>query len=384
MFSIGVAPKLTSEQQRAKARARVRAKWRKARRHEANRLEPGEIRPTAAFPVKRWFLLPMESVSPLLYWPVLRTGPTLSSAYDSFHDFCIVKPNPWSSKAAVAFQKQLRPFLKEPLKPFFPVKPFPELISEFVNILRKNASVRRLMQRLVRAWKLRRATPVNDVDIVTMDTPKKKVELCDWWLCRTYPFEADSLYKSFLRCLLMRDSMWPTPQEIRNPYTNVPLTVAQSHFAIQALRHHGYTHWVLEALRAARYDWTEFKRMQSRQLRLAALRAQFQAPETDDYHETMMDFIESEYENHEVLFPKLIYSWALKHAAEHPTIAKWRTLCFRYYYIDITHECTFARDELMQKEVYHETAGLCGPVYDLYALKKVAHRESLIQTATTN
>ena len=93
----------------------------------------------------------------------------------------------------------------------------------------------------------------------------------------------------------------------------------------------------------------------------------------------MEDFITDEHEYREIPFPKIIYEWALKHAADAPRIREWRRLAFRHHEIEIDVADEIERSAKQQKELDAAAEKLCERPIELIAMRNAWKRAQLLK-----
>jgi len=203
--------------------------------------------------------------------------------------------------------------------------------NEAMRLAFLNESVRRRFKTLVNRWRRSTFTRANDEDLITVERPVKEVTVYDWVERKTYHFEASTILRCITRRILNHDLLFIQPLEPANPYTNLPFTLGNMHSIIDQLRAHGLSHWALEALRSAQYDWATFKLVHEKALQLDALKKTF-LEKTDEARDLIFDFIESEYSIYQKDCEYDVYRWALINAPTSPHIQTWYKLCYTYYY----------------------------------------------------
>ena len=209
--------------------------------------------------------------------------------------------------------------------------------NEAMRLAFLNESVRRRFKALVNRWRRSTFTQANEEDLITVERPVKEVIVYDWTERKTYHFEASTILRCITRRILNHDVLFIQPLEPVNPYTNLPFTLGNMQSIIDQLRVHGFSHWTLEALRSAEYNWEYFKIAHEKPLQLDALKKTF-LEKTDEARDLLFDFIDSEYNIHGADFESDLYRWALVNAASSPHIQCWNKLCYTYYYSSIMYK----------------------------------------------
>lgn len=229
-----------------------------------------------------------------------------------------------------------------------------EFSDAMYDTLLKNQRLRWVFKRLIQRWRVNRLKQVNTIDIVTFEEPKTPIYVYDWPNRSKYVFEASTLFRSIRSRILHSEELIANSQRPNNPYTNKPLSYGQLHFAFDALRASGITDWTFEALRACEYDLGVFKRRNSTQLRVAALKRVFANPTDEDYCEILFDFIDLCHDDAEIMMERRdVWDWCIRNCHDAAPIQVFRGYCYRYYYSLITlsnkEEFDTIREEIMKK-----------------------------------
>jgi hypothetical protein len=261
-------------------------------------------------------------------------------------------------------------------------------LAEYRQALFLNARFRSYARTLLKAWLRRyRFQQGNDVDLVTLETPRQPVTLVDWPSRRTYSFEAGTILKDCVERLLCQDLELVTPQQLRNPYTNMPLTYGQAFHIIQQLRAFGRSHWTLEAYASpfTQYNFSKFCQMHNTPLRHSALDRIFRNPRSSDCVDLVYEFIRDEHDNHGQSFNVPVYLWALRHEdTSLERIVKWRELCKKYHLISILHSDVAEMNAQINRHIVPATEALCGPPQDLIILRNLEHKQLVLKQARQN
>lgn len=101
----------------------------------------------------------------------------------------------------------------------------------------------------------------------------------------------------------------------------------------------------MESFVRSRFELARFHVLQSKPLRLHALRATMANRKSWDCIDTVYDFIKSQHLSNNVPFQKLIYKWAVTYSTTSPRIERWRKLCIKWYEIDILTDDLDTREE---------------------------------------
>jgi hypothetical protein len=235
------------------------------------------------------------------------------------------------------------------------------------------------MHRLAAAWLLRRRIkPVNEEDIVTLERPKQPVTIVDWAARRTYVFEARTIFRDWVGRLTMADYLYPGPQPPRNPYTNLPLTLAQT-LAVYEQLPTTCRHWAIEAYKAGGFDMEDFEDRHGQSLRYHAVEQLFRAKEGDTYTTIMLEFIEDEHSEFDAPFNRGLYLWAIAHEPDSRRVRLWRKACYIYNRMLIEVPDPSQLREKHDQLILPITGPLCNPPTELITLRDRWHREQLLR-----
>lgn len=233
-----------------------------------------------------------------------------------------------------------------------------------------NQRVRWAMKRLIHGWRIRRLRIANTEDFGTLELPKQCVNLYDWATGTRYQFEASSIFHDIKERLYRAEYLFPRPLMPRNPFTNLPLTLGQTHFLLQELLRIGYADTALLSFRDVGYNLLLYTTTCNGFLRAAAVRRLFRAPSSSEYHETLYEFIQSQYEYHGIPWiASYVWRWMITTQESDLRIQRWKQLCYRYY-AALCMEPEATREDCIER-VYEKTAELTAmPVYEMISLYK--------------
>ncbi len=306
--------------------------------------------------MRYWFLLPAGAVHPSVVIPLCLAGNTFRLATEKLQFY----------EANLTTEKSYRVLT-------------PELMEEFRAGYFKNQRLRWAAKRLVSRWLLRKKfQAAAEDDLVTCEPPRQRVTLYDWSARRTYPFEARTIYRDAIERLLHHEELWAVSHAPRNPYTNLPLTLAQAWHIVQQTRSFGFAHWALDGFAAASYNLRNFVRIFGQPLKLSALNRLFRDISSQDFEYVFMDFVEDEHAHFGRVCNKAVYRWALKNVPAHERIVKWRKACYRYHELSITIADLTEQKAQQDLEITAITRDLCEPVTELLTLRSAAFKEALL------
>jgi hypothetical protein len=214
--------------------------------------------------------------------------------------------------------------------------------------LAKSAAIRKALGRIMRArflfrkllhhMRVRRLTVANLDDIVTVEPPKKLVELVDWKSKQKYRFEAATLMRDITCRLMTHDGFFEDPQEPRNPFTNIPFTQSQVISLWNSISEAGISVSVaFTAYRLARYDMVKFSLYNSILIKLNAHKQTMKDIKCFSYRERMLDFISFCYSEEILPFSTAAFTYCLIHYPSHNQIQRWAALCYKFYEVEILY-----------------------------------------------
>ena len=242
------------------------------------------------------------------------------------------------------------------------------MYTELLEKYALNMRIRWAFKRLLNRFLAKKIQQKNEVDPVTLELPKKSVELVDISNRVKYLFEASSLLYDFHTRLLSHEEFFPMPLRLRNPLTNQELTYSQQFSIYSQLRSKGEMIWSLECLRDACFDMYIFTRDNNRKLKLHALRDSLQSK---DSVYILLDFIESQHDYHDMRFDAPTYRWALSNRqVKSHRLECWKNSCLEYYTIDITND-----DEEEKEKRWRllriQMKPLCEPIHELHQMRRM-------------
>lgn len=225
----------------------------------------------------------------------------------------------------------------------FPVDPItPSWSKEKSSAIRKGIfrimRLRTTFRKLLHKWRFSKLKPANTEDLVTAESPKKPVMLIDWERKQAYIFEAQTLMKDITSRLLHHDGLFEYTQPPRNPFTNIPLTQAQTIAVWNSISNSGIpVSTAFTLFRMSRYDPVKFIEENQTFLKLNALRKTFQSASCYDYREVMGDFIKYAYVNESLPYNYNAFNYVIMNYPNYRIILKWKELCLRFHEADILY-----------------------------------------------
>jgi hypothetical protein len=345
-FHPGIARRLTKEERRKRDLQRKKEKEREERRNQPRR---------AFVPKPLWRILPCDFQ--LSFFIDTLHGNTFFEKMNSIEEF------------GDLFQK------KSPLFPKY--KPNPALLQS-IQLLKKegkaklaeNQILRWKFKRFVSNWRLRHFKVINENDCITLSPIERPVRLYNFPTRSIYTFESASILQDIHKKLLHHCGQIPNPLFPRNPFTNETFTLPQLLSIYQQCKRFGHSSWILEAFCKSNLSIPTLLMVQRKALRLHALKSILYDFSDYEGNALLLNFIESQHEEHTAIFNKGLYRWCLLKLPEEPKIQTWRGLCKKYYEEDILAEDDMERDECYIR-ISRKTGHLCAPPHDLLAKRNL-------------
>lgn len=208
--------------------------------------------------------------------------------------------------------------------------------APFLNACRlviiKNQRIRVAFENLARRWIRSRIRPGNEEDLMTGEIPSNPIVLIDWGARRSYMFEPSTIYRDILTRLQMSYcAVFPKPMSPRNPYTNMDMTMGQVLSVVKQLRRRGMTHWTIEALYSVQCNMKQFEYEMFYKLKQNLVKNIFTSYTSADSIELTLEFIEDQHTEHDQIYERSLYSWAIRNIPTHPLLCAWRTLAYQWH-----------------------------------------------------
>lgn len=225
---------------------------------------------------------------------------------------------------------------------------FDLVCAEAKLLLALNQKVRFSFKKLLNLWLSRHIRTMNENDPITLSKPLKPVYIVDPCLRIQFVYEAETIAIDFHKRLLHNDGQVPEPLKPRNPLTNRNLTTFQTASALSQCKSYGYSHWTLETYKKSKYSATLFLRNNRPLLRYTTIKKIVNTPSDYDGQLTLVDFIETEFDSHDIEYPKRVFSWALHSIPHDEYIQEWRKLCIEWYTVHIFDDPDARIDEWLK------------------------------------
>jgi hypothetical protein len=223
------------------------------------------------------------------------------------------------------------------------------LYAEAEQVILLNQKTIFAFKRLLNAWKNKHLRIMNEEDPITLSKPVKPVRIVSSRYC--FQYEAQTIALDLHKRLLHHDGQVADPLEPRNPLTNEFLTLQQMISVISQCKALGYSHWTLECFVKANYSIEDFLRSQRNPLRYNAIQKILANPFDLDGIDTLIDFIQVQYDFHNCIYPKAVFAWAMRVIPNDPLLSKWRGLCKEWYKFQIFDNIVINLDEPTEKLV---------------------------------
>ena len=253
-----------------------------------------------------------------------------------------------------------------------------EKIHDTIQVLKKKCK-EKLTENQILRWKfkrfftrmrVRKFKSINDTDFITMSPIEKSIQVYHFPTRSVYTFESISILQDIHKKLLNHDGQIPNPIFPRNPYTNQHFNIAQLLSIQRQCKDFGNASWILEAFCKSKLSIPSLLQVQRKALRIHALKSILYDATNFEGTALLLDFIESQHDEHQANFNRPLYRWCLVRIPEEPKIQTWRSLCKEYYEQDILAEDDTERDNCFLR-VARKTGTLCAPPNDLIAKRNL-------------
>lgn len=340
MFQIGRAPKVSKYARRS---SKKKSKKKGSTSSVVDENEYYDVLFTLK--PKQWLLLPEDSLS-FFERSILRLDET-----DTF-----ISPYLQSLSFKTTYNESSLAYIVA--RAAFPTTlSYTEIDKAVATVYEKNAKIRYSMKSLLNRWKTKKMKMVNDVDLVSQETPLKPVVIVDWATKTKYQFEASTILRDSIGRLMNHDvmileSLWP-----RNPFTNSDLTYGNCLSIHQQLRKAGITDWLWEAFAESEFDIHILLKTFEVPMKLKCLDIvlkDYSSVYTIDF---IMDYILGEYTHHNITHQpseQLMTNIIIKRW-DSPTIQSWVNLCrtfWRAHIRNIQNEIIYTH--IKSKELIHK------------------------------
>lgn len=234
-----------------------------------------------------------------------------------------------------------------------------QIVQDITEAVTFTQKIRWIFRRFLHQWRITHLQKMNTEDIYTLEVPKYPVAITDWTTRRQYIFEASTLMKDITSRLQHYDGFFENPLPPRNPLTNIPFTKNQMVSIWNQLENSPITSsFVFSAFRQCRFNLSLFEMVHKTYLELYALRKIMQDLSTIDAYERLLDFIEEAYEKRGKRFQYNPYEYVVHHHNTIELIQRWKTLCQRYYEIEIIHKVSPDIKMRLQNRIWNYTYAL--------------------------
>lgn len=352
-FSIGLPRRETKQQKKERLRKK-REEKRKEKLKKERRLQgyqPIPQRPP-------WLLLPYDVTKGLELWIVTLKGDTFLQKRKTLLEQ--IK----HAKEPIVPVNGFDPSFGEAQKTYFLEK-----AKEVMRLLVENQRIRWIFKRWFTQFRVKRFAPLNSCDPITLEPIVESAWFPSFTQRKIYAFEAKPFSKYLHNALVHNEGHIPDTLSPKNPLTNEVFTLNQLMSLIGQSRKYGHSSWAIEAFIASRYDITSFMTINTKPLRLHALRTTMAKVDDWDSIDTLYDFIKSQHAAHDIPFCMSLYKWAVAHATKEARIESWRKMCLKWYEVHILIDDENTRDTYLDA-IKGKTRGLCSRPEELTALRK--------------
>jgi len=328
--------------------------------------------PGIKFSLKRWFILPDRLPVILDY-----TTGTHCNLYNE------LSVHATGLKRAYKYAEEMNDFdtpfnTSDFVMPITLYNPFVvpvTLVVQFKEGIKKNAWCRQQFLKLYTRWRIRKFKKVNEVDPVTLEIPTHPVSIYDWATYTKYVYDAKTVMRDISEKLLLRDEMFPMATVPRNPLTNKNFTKGQLWGLVEQLRVYGKTNWAIEGYAKCSFSIQHFNDVYSIPLNKSALQRFFSDIRSFELNETLLDFIESQHQMHNVEYNRNLYRWAALKSPMNPRLCAWRDICYRYYLNSILYiGDPNVLSQRQATDVYYPSLRLCSTAKEIYQERMMAQQ----------
>ena len=171
------------------------------------------------------------------------------------------------------------------------------------------------------------------VDPITLCEPDKPVVLYDWSVKKKFVFDAKSLATHIETALLYHESGFASPQQPRNPWTNLDFSYRQLFSIYEQLNAHGELRWGLLTLREHNFNKMSWERHYQTAITIKAIRSSILQLDTSYAKELFEDFIITKIEDISLVNPVVIraYHYAITHHPRHWYLEKWKAVALAHF-----------------------------------------------------
>jgi hypothetical protein len=287
-------------------------------------------------------LLPIPRIPPNSQIPFLMNFPTLTDRQNYLVQ--IIKGQKYTGQFTAEAEQNLR---------------------EIRQVFQKDQWIRTTLRRFVQIWLYRRYRNrfLNTEDPATLAEPIKSIPIFDVERRGTYVFEATSLKSFLVNDLTYSDWMFPEPKEPRNPLTNLPFRQGQLVEVVRALRAYNLGHWSIEAYISCKHNLKSFRDLFIAPLKLRSIYEVVKMPHHEECIEYLIEFIEDEYDYHEVESRNslILLLWAARKGLDTPYMNMWRHVMRQYHlYMIVYGKEVYENNITMQNTIHKQTEHLFG------------------------
>jgi hypothetical protein len=232
------------------------------------------------------------------------------------------------------------------------LQPYIETVKEATIRLqmwdKQNQRLKTIFSRFLQLWLYKRYKTrfINSVDVVTLDIPKKPIYIYDAKAKGVYQYEASTLKRSIDADLSFTEWLFPAPKVPRNAWTNCSFTIMQLLSIMKQMYAYEMTSTFLEAFKKVKWDLKVYIETYRVPIKLEGLQSMMRNTTSEEYTTLLTEFIEDEYEHHEIEFISqlTILKWAVFHRHSDMYMQRWSKIFQEY-----THMCILNGSRILSR-----------------------------------
>ena len=149
-----------------------------------------------------------------------------------------------------------------------------------------------------------------------------------------YIFDYLSMQRHFENSLKTNEYLFSTPKVPKNPFTNIPFSLAEQIYIIDWLRYYGFSSWIIEGYKDVKYNTKIFSMKYQSAIKIDIVKDFNRNPQLEDSQVHFADFIKCVFEHLEVDIDTAKYRiliWAALNSYQDSFIKAWRKIYTEYY-----------------------------------------------------
>ncbi len=207
-----------------------------------------------------------------------------------------------------------------------------QLYTAYLMEMRLRRAFRNVLQRW-RVYSIRKKEIAN-MDPITLNEPKKPVEVYNMTTRTCYRFDATSLATWIESNLNYSEGGFAVPMNPRNPWTNVEFTYPELVSIYYQLKHHGELRWAFSTFREYQFNRPRWQLYHSSALTMRAIRSSLTHLDSYDSRELLEDFIYLKMEELDIYTNSYIqnaYHQAILRVPHHWYLEEFKAVAFQHY-----------------------------------------------------